>query len=229
MAGPGRGLGVTAAILISGIAAAQTAPPSAQTAATTPALSATPPTPIPTPPIPDPAQFRAAPKINLGKLGSRPVASVDLPDAPRLDRVAVPPMAAITPADRNDLAPPPLSADLTGPPPTVSPGADTSQIEEVAFIVDPAVSQFSAAAMAKLGDVARELARDPAARLEVRAFTPVKSHSESAARRLSLARFLAVRDILKRDGVDDSRIDGRPLTSEPNELNADRIELYIER
>jgi len=34
---------------------------------------------------------------------------------------------------------------------------------------------------------------------------------------------------LKRNGLEDSRIDGRPLTSDPNELNADRVELYIER
>ena len=52
------------------------------------------------------------------------------------------------------------------------------------------------------------------ARLEVRDLSPpAKPHSEGTARRLSLARFLAIRDYLVRNGVADDRIDGRPLTS----------------
>ena len=93
-------------------------------------------------------------------------ALVNLPEAPVFDRIAVPPTAALTTADKSDPVPPPLGGVLTGPPPTVSPGASKSQIQEVAFIVDAASSQLSAAAEAKLRDVAQELKADPTARLE---------------------------------------------------------------
>jgi len=212
-----KGLGVTASTLLVLLAASAAA------------QSTIAPTPIPTPPIPDPPKFSPAHPVTLGRQTAPPAPVVNLPEAPVFDRIAVPPTAALTTADKSDPVPPPLGGVLTGPPPTVSPGASKSQIQEVAFIVDAASSQLSAAAEAKLRDVAQELKADPTARLEARVYSPSKLHSESAARRLSLARFLTVRDILRRNGIDDARIDGRPLTSEPNELNADRIELYIER
>jgi len=212
-----KGLGVTASMLmvvLSASAAAQ---------------NTTPPTQIPTPPIPGPAKLGPAPPIKLGLPTTPPPPPIHIPAPAELDRIAVPPEAAFTPPDKSDLTPPPLSAALTGPPPMVSPGANALQIEEVAFILDPGSSVIPAADVGRLREVAQDLLQDPASRLEVRVFSPSKTHSESTARRLSLSRFIAVRDVLKRNGLEDSRIDGRPLTSDPNELNADRVELYIER
>jgi hypothetical protein len=186
------------------------------------------PKPIPVPPIPAAPQLGAQPKITLPAIvppPNHPV--VGIPDAPQIERVPIPPQAAITPGEKGDPVPPPPSGALTATPPMASPGA--ANIDEVFFIVDPGVSQLAAAAENKLKDVAKDLAQDPAARLEVRTFSPAKPHSEGTARRLSLARFLAIRDFLIRNGVADDRIDGRPLASAPNELNADRVELYIER
>lgn len=185
--------------------------------------------PIPVPPIPAPPQLGAVPKIEHPALTppARPV--IGLPDAAELDRLPIPPEAAITPADKDDPVPAPKSGLLTAAPPMISPGDAASQIQEAMFIVDPGTSQISDAAQIKLGNLAKELIEDKAARLEVRTFSPSKAHSESIARRLSLARFLAIRDFLTQHGVADARIDGRPLISAPNELNADRVELYIER
>ncbi|MDB5395792.1 MAG: hypothetical protein JWM91_3298 [Rhodospirillales bacterium] len=118
---------------------------------------------------------------------------------------------------------------MTAAPPIVSPGNAAAQIEEAMFIVDPGASHMSAAAQSKLANLAKEMIQNKTARLEVRTFSPSKPHSESSAHRLSLARFLAIRDFLTRNGVGDDRIDGRPLISLPTELNADRVELYIER
>jgi outer membrane protein OmpA-like peptidoglycan-associated protein len=154
---------------------------------------------------------------------------LDLPDAPDIQRLPMPPEAAITPADKNDPVPPPPSGLKTPAPPMVSPGAAASNIQEAFFIVDPGSSQLPASAENKLKDIAQDMTRNPASRLEVRTFSPAKPHSEGTARRLSLARFLAVRDFLTHNGVGDDRIDGRPLASAPAELNADRVELYIER
>lgn len=188
------------------------------------------PKPIPVPPIPAPPQIGAQPKISLPAIVPPPAHPVvDLPDAPQIERVAIPPEAPITPADKTDPVPPPRSGAQTAAPPMASPGADTVNIQEVFYIVDPGVSQIAGPAENKLRDVARDMAQDPAARLEVRTYSPAKPHSEGTARRLSLARFLAIREFLTKNGVADDRIDGRPLSSQPNELNADRVELYIER
>lgn len=188
------------------------------------------PVPIPVPPIPAPPQLGAPPKITLPPINPPPGhVVVDLPDVPTLTPVPMPQEAAITPADRNDPIPPPPSGLKTPAPPTTSPGAAVSNIQETFFIVDPGSSQLPATAEKKLRDIANDMARNPAARLEVRTFSPAKPHSEGTARRLSLARFLTIRDFLTRNGVGDDRIDGRPLASAPTDLNADRVELYIEQ
>ncbi len=188
-----------------------------------------PPSPIPVPPIPAPPQLGAVPAVHLPTLTPPDRPTIGIPDAAQLDRLPIPPEAAITPADKDDPAPPPKSGTLTAAPTMISPGDAASQIEEAIFIVDPGTSQLSDAAQTKLSNIARDMAQNRAARLEIRVFSPAKPHAESAAHRLSLARFLTIRDFLTKAGLNDSRIDGRPLISAPNELNADRVELYIER
>ena len=188
------------------------------------------PKPIPVPSIPAPPQLGNPPKVSLPAIIPPPAHPVvGIPDAPDIARIPIPPEAAITPADRNDPVPPPRSGTQTPAPPMASPGAAAANIQETFFIVDPGSAQFSPSAENKLKDIAKDMARNPASRLEVRTFSPAKLHSEGTARRLSLSRFLAIREFLTRNGVGDDRIDGRPLTSEANELNADRVELYIEQ
>ncbi len=125
------------------------------------------PTPIPVPPIPRAAAIgRPSRKSTLPVIApppSHPV--IDLPEAPEISRVAIPPEAAITLADKTDPVPPPPSGTLTAAPPMASPGADLSNIEEVFFIVDPGSSQFSASAEGKLRDVAKDIG--PAPRIPV--------------------------------------------------------------
>jgi hypothetical protein len=188
------------------------------------------PKPIPAPPIPAPPQLGNPPKVSLPPIVPPPPHPVvGIPEAPDIARVPIPPEAAITPADRNDPVPPPRPGTETAAPPMVSPGAAAANIQETFFIVDPGSVQFSASAENKLKDIAKDMIRNPASRLEVRTFSPAKLHSEGTARRLSLSRFLVIREFLTRNGVGDDRIDGRPLASQPNELNADRVELYIEQ
>jgi hypothetical protein len=188
------------------------------------------PKPIPVPPIPAPPQLGAPPRVTLPPISPPPGhVVVDLPAAPDIQHIPIPAEAAITPADKNDPVPPPPSGLKTPAPPMASPGANVSNIHETFFIIDPGSSQLSASAQTKLKDIAQDMVRDPTARLEVRTYSPAKPHSEGTARRLSLARFLAIREFLTRNGVGDDRIDGRPLASAPTELNADRVELYIEQ
>jgi outer membrane protein OmpA-like peptidoglycan-associated protein len=118
---------------------------------------------------------------------------------------------------------------MTGPTRMISPGDTASQIDETIFIMDPGVSDLSPVAEGKLRDVAKTLSLNTGDRLEVRVYSPSKPRNESGAHRLSLARFLAIRAFLVKNGADDKVIDGRPLISDPAELNADRVELYVER
>jgi outer membrane protein OmpA-like peptidoglycan-associated protein len=191
----------------------------------------TPPKPIPAPPIPASPRLGPAPRITLGAPvhPPRPVLST-IPAAPNLPPIAIPAAAEMTPANPSDRRPPPLSGTQTGPTAMVSPGANSGQIDEVGFALDPGASELPPGADATLAKVAKVLAGNPAARLEVRVFTPSEQAStQGAARRLSLARYLSIRDYLDRAGVAETRVDGRPLVADPHELNPDRAELYIER
>jgi outer membrane protein OmpA-like peptidoglycan-associated protein len=184
------------------------------------------PKPIPAPAIPPPPQLGPAPKINDATPAKPPHLQVDIPAAAELTTVALPPMHEMTKPDKNDKTPPPSD---TGAPPAASPGAARSAIQSMAYLVEPGSSSLTNAAQAKLRDVAESMKSDALARVEIRAYTPETAQTESKARRLSLARALAIRDYLVRNGVADDRIDSRALGAVPSETNPDRIELYVER
>jgi outer membrane protein OmpA-like peptidoglycan-associated protein len=169
-----------------------------------------------------------APAVSFGADAPPARPKIAIPDAPHLSPFVIPPAAPMTPPDRADRSAAPIF-DPSERPPMVSPGASESAIDAVAFVIDPGSSQIGGSGEAKLREVAQAMKANPAARLEVRTFSSNRSQSESNARRLSLARFIAIRDALIRAGVDDNRIDGRALISRPDELNADRVELYVER
>jgi len=187
------------------------------------------PQPIPTPPIPGVPALSAAPKVTLGALNAPPRPNIDIPAPPGVSPVTFPAVPEVTPADKSDPAPPFTPSAPDEMPARTSPGADESHIELAAFPVDPGSSQIPNPGQLKLHDVAQKAIQLPAARIEIRTYAPVKGSSESDARRLALARFLAIRDYLVRNGVPDDRIDARALGSSPTEPNPDRVEIYIER
>ena len=169
------------------------------------------------------AAVAGAPAVLLAQVQTPPK-PIPVPPIPAPPQLGAQPKITLPP-----IVPPPKSGTQTPAPPMASPGAVEANIQETFFIVDPGSAQFPATAQNKLLDIAKDMVRNPASRLEVRTFSPAKPHSEGTARRLSLSRFQAIREFLTHNGVGDDRIDGRPLASEPNELNADRVELYIEQ
>ena len=183
------------------------------------------PKPINAPAIPPLPHLKPAPKLNQAAPGAAPRVEIDVPAPAKLGAVTPPPPRPMTPADKND--PAPALADT--PPPLVSPGASAATIQQVVFTLAPGAADLPAGADAKLATVATALAEDTGARVEIRAFTPQAAPSDNKARRLSLSRVLSVREALMKRGVADNRIDSRALASQPGEVNADRIELYIER
>ena len=79
----------------------------------------------------------------------------------------------------------------------------------------------------KLAAFANELATNDSTRLQLRSYASDVNESASAARRLSLARALAVRSFLIEAGVNSTRIDVRALGSKNERGPADRVDLVV--
>lgn len=76
-------------------------------------------------------------------------------------------------------------------------------------------------------EVLSRLKANPDQRLQIQAYASRNSNEESEARRLSLARALAVRAFLLENGIEASRMDIRALGSNTTEKAADRVDLIF--
>lgn len=76
-------------------------------------------------------------------------------------------------------------------------------------------------------DILPRMKSNPAQRLQIQAFASHNSNEESEARRISLARALAVRAYLLESGIDPSRMDVRALGSNTTSKTADRVDLVF--
>ncbi|MBT05390.1 MAG: hypothetical protein CMM32_00510 [Rhodospirillaceae bacterium] len=79
----------------------------------------------------------------------------------------------------------------------------------------------------KLAAFANELVANGSTRLQLRSYASDVNESASAARRLSLARALAVRSFLIEAGVNSTRIDVRALGAKNEDGPADRVDLVV--
>lgn len=79
----------------------------------------------------------------------------------------------------------------------------------------------------KLAAFANELVANDSPRLQLRSYASDLNESASAARRLSLARALAVRSFLIEAGVHSTRIDVRALGAKNERGPADRVDLVV--
>ena len=79
----------------------------------------------------------------------------------------------------------------------------------------------------RLAAFANELVANDSTRLQLRSYASDVNESASAARRLSLARALAVRSFLIEAGVNSTRIDVRALGAKNERGPADRVDLVV--
>ena len=187
------------------------------------------PRPIAAPPIPPPPRLAPVPTLKPAGPASAPHPKIDVPAPPSLAPVTAPAPREKTPANPADPIPPPrIGADAPRPA-AASPGATAAAIEKITLILPSGAIAIMESDQPKIARVLDALKGAPDARLEVRAYSPQTSPTDSKARRLSLSRFLAIRDYLVKNGVADSRIDARALGSTGGGADADRIELFIER
>jgi outer membrane protein OmpA-like peptidoglycan-associated protein len=81
---------------------------------------------------------------------------------------------------------------------------------------------------AKLDRIVGRLTDNSDLRIELRAFATSHADSTSMARRVSLARALAIKSYLTSRGIPDERIDVRALGSSPSDAS-DRVDLFLMR
>ena len=99
--------------------------------------------------------------------------------------------------------------------------------DTITIIFDDGAKDISAKESEKLAAFANELVSNDSARLQLRSYARDVNESASAARRLSLARALAVRSFLIEAGVNSTRIDVRALGAKSERGPADRVDLVV--
>lgn len=191
--------------------------------------------PVP-PPAPRPAARRVTPRRVVRPLiaethapipqasAGKPNASAPVvaPPAAPLPSIAAaaPPAATVTPLPTApppvQTAAPPIAAPpiaVSGPPPSPPPVPAPARTLRVGFA--PGQSDLSASEADAIAGLARDVRRTDATSFEVLAHAPAVGGDASAARRLSLARALAVRSALAAAGVPTASILVRALGAPP--------------
>jgi outer membrane protein OmpA-like peptidoglycan-associated protein len=124
----------------------------------------------------------------------------------------------------NPPAPPPAPA----PKPAATGDARLSKRSVILFAKDaPDPAQGALGAIKFLAGDLNTAMVGPAARVELQAYGGAKGDKGSDARRLSLKRALAIRQVLIDDGVSPDRIDVRAMGGADDSGPADRVDVYV--
>ena len=154
--------------------------------------------------------------------GPSQVAEQPLPTpTPDTQLAAIP--APPQPAMSGDVQP---AAMAPAPTPHAPPGPLSDDDLKVNF--QPGEAVIPSGELAKLDRIVDRLGDSNELRIELRAFATSQADSTSMARRVSLARALAIKSYLTSRGVSDERIDVRALGSSPTDAS-DRVDLFLMR
>jgi outer membrane protein OmpA-like peptidoglycan-associated protein len=164
-----------------------------------------------------PPQASGAPKPAAG--GAPPAAEAAQPAMPE----TIPDTAMLTP-----VAPPPPTA--SPPPPPVSDKAATTAAPTTAGLrlsFGPGQSDLSPDSTASIKELAAAVPPGDATTFNVLAYAPGAADDPSTARRISLARAMAVRGALVADGVASAHIFVRALGAQYGDGPPDRVDLNV--
>jgi len=209
------------------MAVARTAPSAEAAVPAEPRMAAAPkpataPKPKPAPkvaaaPKPAPTQAPVQAQANLAALSPQGAAGLDLGN--------------LTPTKPTQMAsntPPPST--VTAPPAAAS-GANAAGLTKRSVILfAPDSSDPAEAALGAIKFLAGDLSaamNTPTARIQIQAFGGRRGDKGSDARRLSLKRALAIRQVLIADGVAAERINVRAMGGADDSGPADRVDVYI--
>jgi outer membrane protein OmpA-like peptidoglycan-associated protein len=176
---------------------------------------------LPTPPRPVPAANADA---TATPPASTPAPAVPTPPAPA---PALPDQTPQT-ASIAPVQPPPASAPP--PPPPISPQAATTAAPTQAGLrltFAPGQSDLSPDSATDIKQFASAVPPGGSATFNVQAYAPGAKDDPSSARRLSLARAMAVRSALVADGVESARIFVRALGTQYGAGPADRVDVDV--
>lgn len=175
------------------------------------------------------ASSQGAVPFSFDTPGAAPAAPPPAKSSGRVETTIVPPKPAAKHASQSNLAlaePPPARTERKASAPAQPKGfVKQSEILFEGGMIDP-----EAASIAKLKSVAGELnvALDAgAASVEIEAFGGAPGDKSSDARRLSLKRALAVRQLLIDNGVPTDRINVHAMGGIDDRGNANRVDLYL--
>ncbi|MFQ5775993.1 MAG: OmpA family protein, partial [Kiloniellaceae bacterium] len=177
------------------------------------------------PPPPPAAQKPAAPPpppALIKELEAAPVARPEPPPPPALTRELE--------AGRKPATPPapPAAEALLGAQPTGTQKAalpPSGGLTETRLVFEQGSAELSEAAKAQLQVLAKQLAQNSAARVQLLAYAKDTGNGSSRARRLSLSRALAVRAFLIDQGIRSTRLDVRALGNKVDGGPADRVDI----
>ncbi len=212
------------------------APPPVRPIASSPAealqiseVPASPPTDAPTappppPPMPSAAEDTAPPRVDAPSpvtIDSEPVSPDTVEPESNLQEPGAPEPIAPAAKPTVDVAALPASPSLAdGTPPPTEEGA-----LRIIFAGDGV--DLPVDAKKNLDAIATQLAADEALRAQVKAYAAGSTTTDSAARRLSLSRALAVRGYLIEQGVRSTRIDVRALGNKSTDGPRERVDVVV--
>jgi outer membrane protein OmpA-like peptidoglycan-associated protein len=199
--------------------------PAAATSTGTPAAPRVVATVQPTAPAPSGAMRPPPAAPPPGAAPPPPVASQPPPPAATLP-VAPPAVASIAPIQPPA---PPANASPPPAPPIAATAATTAAATPAGVRLSFAANQsdLSPGSADSIKQMVQTAPTGDATTFNVLAYASGDPDDPSAARRLSLARAIAVRAVLMADGVPSSRIYLRALGSEPGQGPADRVDLSV--
>ena len=178
------------------------------------------PAPIAAAPEPAPAPARPAPAATPAPAPSSTASAVAAAE-PRRSPVANPPPRTETPA-----APPPrqqTAAVAPVPQPPISAGE--TQALRIGFTGENAA--LAEPSKGEIKGVVETMTKNPAMRVQVKAYASGNAEAASKARRISLSRALAVRAYLIEQGIGSTRIDVRALGNNAEGGPGDRVDLVL--
>jgi outer membrane protein OmpA-like peptidoglycan-associated protein len=161
----------------------------------------------PTPPSP------STPSVSETQPAEATTDATQVPEAPAEEAPAV----ETPPADQASIAPEAAPA----------PPSDVAALAEggTRLLFVPDGDELSPEAVAAIDAVAQKMLLDTSMKIQILAYSSGEPEAESQARRKSLARGLAVRSHLIKQGVPSNRIDVRALGSKTGGEPADRVDI----
>lgn len=158
-----------------------------------------------------------------------PIAVLEHTRQQEISRTVAPSSEPLAPTTATLTVPPQATQQISKPEPhTPAPSARAvPRLSDLTLMFEKNSSDITASASEKLDAIVMQLTENQSLRLQLRAYATGEDGGKTSARRISLARALAVRSYLMDNGIGPTRVDVRALGMETNQKPLDRVELVF--